>query len=192
MISIIDKNTALVLIDLQKGVVQLPVAHAIDKVLENSAKLVATFRTAKLPVVIVNVNPINSPAFKTRNERKQTGGAAPAADFLDIVPEIKVEEGDIRITKTTWDAFYNTALHEELQEKGVTQIVLAGVATSIGVEGTARSANQRAYNIAFASDAMTDMFTDAHENSLKYIFPRIGEVGITDEIVEQLARSLSK
>lgn len=186
MITEIDKNTALVLIDLQMLIVQLPLAHPIENVLENSAKLVAAFREAKLPVVIVNVNPSGSAASKTRKDNAPRGGAAPAADWLDITPEIKVEAEDIRITKTTWGAFYQTALHDELQKKGITQIVLAGVATSIGVEGTARSANELGYNIAFASDGMTDMFADAHENSFKYIFPRLGEVGTTAEIIAKM------
>lgn len=192
MITTIDKNTALVLIDLQKMIVQLPVAHPVDSILKNSAKLVAAFREAKLPVAVVNVNPIGSVAFSTRKNSNPAARAALPDDFLDIDPEIIVEEGDIRITKKTWNAFYQTALHNELQKRGITQIVLAGIATSIGVEGTARAANEFGYNIAFASDAMTDMFADAHDNSFKYIFPRIGEVGTTEEIVGKLGGLDSK
>ncbi|MGI4805729.1 MAG: isochorismatase family protein, partial [Janthinobacterium lividum] len=81
---------------------------------------------------------------------------------------------------------YRTVLDEELKKRNITQIVLAGVATSIGIEGTARAANERGYNIAFAQDAMTDRIAEAHENSLKYIFPRIGEIGDTMEIIKKL------
>ncbi|SDE69742.1 Nicotinamidase-related amidase [Mucilaginibacter pineti] len=186
MITTIDKNTALVLIDLQMMIVQLNVAHPIAGVIAKSAKLVTAFRKAGLPVVLVNVNPIGSAASKTRKDSNPTGGAAPKADWLDITPEIAVEADDIRITKTTWGAFYETALHDELQKRGITQIVLAGVATSIGVESTARQANERGYNIAFASDAVTDLFMDAHINSLKYILPRLGEIGTADEIIAKM------
>ena len=82
MITTLDKNIALVLIDLQKSIVQLPVAHPIDKVLENSARLLAAFREAKQPVVMVNVNPAGSAAFKTRRDSNPTGGSVPGADFL--------------------------------------------------------------------------------------------------------------
>jgi nicotinamidase-related amidase len=68
----------------------------------------------------------------------------------------------------------------------VTNIVLCGVATSIGVESTARDAWERSYNLAFALDAMTDLNADAHERALKIIFPRIGELGTTDEILGKL------
>jgi nicotinamidase-related amidase len=185
MITSIDKNTALVLIDLQKGITQLPVAHPVDDLLLNAANLVAAFRKANLPVVIVTLSLAGSPAFKTRKDAVP-GGTAPAADFMEVAPQIKVSEGDILITKKQWGAFYGTDLHGELQKRNITQIVLAGIATSIGVEATARSANEFGYNIAFASDAMSDLFAEAHAHSFKYIFPRLGEVGTTNDIIAKL------
>jgi nicotinamidase-related amidase len=186
MITSLDKNTALVLIDLQNMVVKMAAEQLIDPVIRNSAKLLAAFRKAKLPVVIVNVNPVGSAASKTRKDTNRSVNGPLPDNALNIIPEIKAEEGDILITKETWNAFYNTKLHTELQHKGITGIILAGVSTSIGVEGTARSANEYGYHIAFASDAMTDLFPEAHAHSFKYIFPRLGEVGTTDEIIAKL------
>ncbi|MDR3679271.1 MAG: isochorismatase family protein [Flavipsychrobacter sp.] len=186
MITTLDKNTALVLIDLQNGIVNLPLAKPAHEIVANAVKLVAAFRKAGLPIVIVNVNPAGSAGSKTRKDAKQPAGGELPAEWFEIVPQIKTEPGDIFITKRTWGAFYDTELHEELQKRGVTGIVLAGIATSIGVEGTARGAFERGYNIAIAKDAITDMFADAHEHSLKYIFPRVGEVGDTDNIIEKL------
>ncbi|MES2275583.1 MAG: isochorismatase family protein [Bacteroidota bacterium] len=185
MITSIDTKTALVLIDLQKGIVGYPTIHPMAGVLENAAKLIAAFRKANLPVVIVNVNAAGAKWTRSRKDARQPIGAY-KDDFLEITHEIVTEPGDIFITKHTWGAFFETPLHDELQQRGITGIVMAGVATSIGVEGTARQASERAYNITFAADAMTDMVATAHENSLKVIFPRIGEVGLTDEIIEKL------
>jgi nicotinamidase-related amidase len=184
MVTSLDKNTALVLIDLQKGIVQYPVAHPITQVLANAAKLVAAFRKANLPVVVVNV----SPAGKWLNSRKDAKQVTftPDADWLEIAPEIKTEPTDIFITKSTWSAFFETGINEELKSRNVTGIVLAGVSTSIGVEATARDASRLNYNISFASDAMTDMIADAHVHSQKIIFPRLGEVDTTDKIIEVL------
>jgi nicotinamidase-related amidase len=112
--------------------------------------------------------------------------ALPVTGFLDIADDIKTQSTDIFITKKTWNAFYNTPLHDELQRLKVTGIVLCGVATSIGVEGTARAASELGYNISFATDAMTDSKAEAHENSLRNIFPRIGELGTTSDIIEKL------
>ena len=187
MITALDKNTALVLIDLQHMVVGLPLAHPVKGILDNSAKLVAAFREAGQPIVIVNVNPSGAAWLKSRKE--PSSGPAPVfnADWLDIVPEIKTEPGDIFITKHTWGAFFETALHDELKKREVTGIVLAGISTSIGVEGTARQASELGYNITFAIDAVTDMVLSAHENSIKTIFPRMGETGTTAAVIAQLA-----
>ncbi len=186
MVTVLDKNTALVLIDLQKGIVQLSVAKPISEILANAARLVEAFRNAGLPIVIVNVNSIGRPWTQLRKDANPTQRFNITDDWFEIVPEIKTQPNDIFITKHTWGAFFETDLYEELQKRNVTGIVLAGVATSIGVEGTARHASERGYNITFAKDAMTDMFADAHEHSLKYIFPRIGEVDDTDKIIEKL------
>jgi nicotinamidase-related amidase len=186
MITALDKITALVLIDLQKGITGNALAKPIDEILENSAKLVAAFRKASLPIVIVNVNPAGAKWLSARKEPSTRPNRPFDADSLQIVPEIKTEPSDIFITKHTWGAFFETSLHEELQKRNVTGIILGGVSTSIGVEGTARQASEFGYNITFAKDAMTDMFTDAHEHSLKYIFPRIGEIDDTEKIIEKL------
>lgn len=199
MITAIDAKTALVLIDLQKGIISLPVTHPIDSVIEKSSALVAAFRSKNLPVVIVNVNPLGAKWTQTRVESStapkgeeaiaQARAMMEQNGFFDIIPQIETQADDIFITKNTWNAFYNTALHDSLQKLGVTGIVLAGVATSIGVEGTARAASEFGYNITFAHDAMTDMKLDAHDNSLKNIFPRIGEVDSTEAIINMLANN---
>jgi nicotinamidase-related amidase len=104
-------------------------------------------------------------------------------EMLEIVPQLDARPADIYITKHSWGAFFETALHKELKKRNVTQIVICGVSTSIGVEGTSRQASELGYNIAFATDAMTDMVPESHERSVKYIFPRIGELDTTDKIL---------
>jgi nicotinamidase-related amidase len=190
MVTELDKNTALVLIDLQKGIVQYSFAKPVGDILSNAAGLVAAFRKANLPVVVVNVNPAGAAHTKTRKDAQPRSGVAFTEESLEIVPEINTQQGDIFVTKHTWSAFYETALDDELKKRKITGIVLAGIATSIGVEGTARSASERGYNITFASDAMTDMVPDAHDNSLKYIFPRLGEIDSTDKIIEKLSHQV--
>jgi len=196
MITAIDAKTALVLIDLQKGIMGLPTAHPTEQILEKSLELIEAFRSKNLPIVFVNVNPLGAKWTQARVEQstapkgeeaiEQARVAMKQSGFFDLVTELNVQPDDILITKNTWNAFYNTELHEKLQKLGITNIVLAGVATSIGVEGTARNASEHGYNITFAQDAMTDMHLSAHENSLKSIFPRIGEVDYTAAIIAML------
>lgn len=186
MITELDKKTALILIDLQKGIVGFSLAHPVEGVLANAAKLVEAFRKAGQPIVFVNVNPAGAKWTTSRKDPAPASNMVFKEDWTEIVAEINPQPNDIYITKHTWGAFFETALDEELKKRDVTCIVIGGISTSIGVEGTARQASERGYNIIFATDAMTDMIANAHENSLKSIFPRIGETGTTMEVISKL------
>lgn len=202
MITTIDKNTALVLIDLQKGLVKNKMAHPLKTVLLKASMLVDVFRAQNLPIVVVHVNPFDAPWTKTRVEvsnmpqnmvlKSIVKIAMPVMGFTDIVPEIEVRPEDIVIEKKSWNAFFQTSLDKELKKRKITQIVLAGISTSIGVEGTARAASELGYNLIFATDAMTDRVKEAHTNSLLNIFPRLGELGTVMEITRKLSTVISK
>ncbi|ARU48537.1 isochorismatase family protein [Sulfurospirillum diekertiae] len=187
MITALDKHTALILIDLQEGIVHVPRIHPREELLAKVKDLIHAFRIASLPIVIVNVDPTNAPWTKSRKENTtQHASLTLSADFTKIVEEIHTKPEDILITKQTWNAFYNTPLQDALQKRNITGIVLAGIATSIGVEGTARAASELGYNISFAIDAMSDSILEAHQHSINTIFPRIGEIGDTDHIITAL------
>lgn len=181
-ITTIDPRTALIVVDLQQGVVGLPAAaHSMETVIQNSVKLVSTFRELGLPVVLVNVT--GAPAGRT--ERTGGGGARP--DGWDIlIPQLGQQPSDHLVTKQTRGAFTGTDLEEYLRGQGVTQVVITGVATGSGVESTARHAHELGFNVTLATDAMTDMSAEVHENSVLRIFPGIGETGTTAEILETL------
>ncbi len=180
-ITTLDHQTALIVIDLQKGIVSFPVAHPIDGVIAASARLAEAFRRHNLPVVLVNV----TGGAPGRNEQPRPTGNFPEG-FADLIPELNAQASDHRITKRTWGAFTGTGLEAWLRDGGVTQVVLCGVATSIGVESTARFAQEAGFNVTFAVDAMTDMVAEAHANSVTRIFPRLGETGTTDDIIAKL------
>lgn len=179
----LDPKTALIVIDLQKGIVALPIAHAADGIVQRADELAAAFRQHHLPVVLVNV----ADGAPGRTEQKRRNLSEMPAGWTELVPELKRQPSDIIVTKRTWGAFSYTDLHAQLQKAGVTQIVLCGIATSAGVESTARQAHELGYHVTFAADAMTDMNADAHHNSVTRIFPRIGEPGSTAEVIALLA-----
>jgi nicotinamidase-related amidase len=177
----LDSKTALIVIDLQKGIVGLPAVHPIAGVLANASALAAAFRRHGLPVVLVNV----AGGAPGRTERAPMRSAMPP-DWTELAPELNVQPADHKITKLTWGAFANTDLDALLKELGVTQVVLAGVATSIGVESTAREAYALGFNVTIAVDAVTDLDAGAHENSVARIFPRLGETGESAAILALL------
>lgn len=186
MVTSLDKKTALVLIDLQKGIVRFPVIKPVDEILAKAAALVSAFRKANLPIVHVNVDPTQSLLNNKRTDANAKFTSFPD-EWFEITPEIETIEDDIFITKNAWNAFTNPKLDSELKKRGITGVILAGISTSVGVEGTARAASELGYNITFAQDATTDTNADAYEHSVKRIFPRLGEVGDTDRIIEVLA-----
>lgn len=181
-LSTLDPKTALIVIDLQNGIVAQPCAHPMDAVVANAVELLRSFRAARLPVVLVNV----AGGAPGRTEQKRTLQDLPA-DWAELLPQLGNGPDDHRVTKRTWGAFTGTDLADHLRRNGVTQVVLAGVATSIGVESTARQAHELGFNVALAVDAMTDMRAEAHENSVARIFPRLGETARSADIVALLA-----
>ena len=177
----LDPKTALIVIDLQKGIVSFPTVHSVEGIIKNAAALAGVFRNLGLPVVLVNVDGV-APG---RAEQARRIADFPAG-WTDLLPELNQQPEDHLVTKRTWGAFTNTGLEEYLRSKGVTQVVLAGISTSAGVESTARHAHEHGFNITLAIDAMTDMSPDAHDNSVTRIFPRLGETGTTREIIDLL------
>lgn len=181
----LDPITALVVIDLQAGILASPKAHPVEPVVARSAALAEAFRRHDLPVVLVNV----SGGAPGRTEVQRPGGSVRPEGWDRLVPELGAQPGDHRVTKHSWGAFQGTGLDELLRGLGVTQVVVAGVATSVGVESTARQAYEHGYNVTLAVDAMTDMDLANHEHSIARVFPRLGETGTTQEILDLLAAS---
>jgi nicotinamidase-related amidase len=179
----LDPATALVVIDLQKGIVSLATAHPSSQVIQRARELADAFRRHGLPVVLVNV----TGGAPGRVEQRRSSDRP--ADWAELVPELGRAPTDHTVTKRTWGAFTNTDLAEYLRSRNVTQIVLAGISTSIGVESTARFAFELGFNVTLAVDAMTDANADAHANSVSRIFPRLGETGTTREIIDLLDRT---
>ena len=178
----LDPKTALLVIDLQKGIVGLPTAHPTDKVVKLARQAIDAFRRHHLPIVLVNV----AGGAPGRTDSQPPNLADFPPNWIDLVPELNRQPADHVVTKHTWGAFTNTGLDEHLKKLGVTQVVILGVATSIGVESTARHANENGFHVTLAIDAMTDMNADAHTNSITRIFPRLGETGTTQEIIDLL------
>jgi nicotinamidase-related amidase len=188
-VSIEKSKTALVVIDLQKGIVGRPtVPYTAEAVVANAAALAAAFRANGMPVFLVRVTP--SPDWKDAL-RPLADAAMPAQtpppDWAEIVPEMGPKQGDFVITKRQWGAFYGTDLDLQLRRRGLTAIVLCGIATEVGVESTARDAYERGYQQVFVRDAMAGLNAESHANAIERIFPRIGRVRGTKEIIAALA-----
>jgi nicotinamidase-related amidase len=192
-VTTLDPDTALVVIDLQNGIVGNPglAPYPAAEVVERAARLADAFRERSLPVVLVRVTAAADGADGTPG-RIDGPARAPRVwpEGWDVlVDELAGRPEDIVVTKRNWGAFYGTDLDLQLRRRGITQIVLAGIATSIGVESSARAAHEHGYHVTLATDAMSDLEAETHRNSVERIFPRLGETGTTDEILEVLAKT---
>lgn len=149
------RSTALVLIDLQKGIV---------------ARQTAPYPAAEFAVI------------RREHDAPAASGPAPP-DFGEIVKELGPKEGDLVITKRQWGAFYGTELDLQLRRRKLDTILLGGISTNFGVESTGRAAWEQAYQVVFVEDAMAGLTVEAHQFAVKTIFPRIGRVRSTEQVL---------
>jgi nicotinamidase-related amidase len=180
----LDPNTALIVVDLEKGIVTGDFLHPIAELIDRTRALLTIFRAKKLPVVLVNV----AGRAPGRTEQGARSSMSFPEGWTDLLPELDQQPNDLLVTKRSWGAFATTDLEQQLKARGVTQVVVTGVATSVGVEATARQAYEQGFNVTLATDAMTDAREEAHRYSITNVFPRLGESGPTAEIISLLER----
>jgi nicotinamidase-related amidase len=179
----LDPKNALLVVDLQKGIINSPFVHPIAAVIENNQALLNDFRQHDLPVALKNVT--GGEQGRTEQPRRQSSTLPEG--FADLIPELDRQSSDIVVTKQTWGAFASTNLEAQLKAEGVTQVVITGAATGTGVKATARQAYEAGFNVTLVLDAMTDARPEAHEYSLANVFPRLEETGSTQDILDLLS-----
>ena len=180
-------TTALVVIDLQKGIGAQPaVPYTAQEVIRNAARLVKAFRKNRMPVFLVHVVTAPETMLKVESDQSfaRTGPMPP--DWSEFVPEIAPVPSDIVISKKQWGAFYGTDLELQLRRRGMDTIVLCGISTDMGVESTARFAYEYGFQQVFCEDAMSSRSAEQHHAAVTFIFPRMGRVRKTDEILKAI------
>jgi nicotinamidase-related amidase len=185
------RHTAVILIDLQQGILGNPLApYGAKDVVRNGAALGQACVAAGGMLIPVHV------AFSADGSdrlRQPVDVAAPIPaggpppGWSDLVPEIAALPATFRITKRQWSAFFGTELDLQLRRRGITTIVLGGVATNFGVESTARDAWQHNYAVVIAEDACTSQAAELHHMAITKILPRVSRVRSTAEIVADFA-----
>ncbi|KQN52385.1 hydrolase [Serratia sp. Leaf50] len=183
------KTTALVVIDLQKGI--LPYAggpHSAQQVLDKATELKTRFNTLGAPVFMVRVG---WSATFDEALKQPVDASAPAASLPDnwweFPEQLNVTDKDLQVVKRQWGAFYGTDLELQLRRRGIKTVVLCGISTNIGVESTARNAWELGFELVIAEDACSAHNNDHHQSSVQFIFPRISRVRSTEEILAAIA-----
>lgn len=188
MLALPASTTALILIDLQNGIVSTPAEpYSGPDVLARGRLLAQRFRAAGAPVILVNVafSADRGDALKAPVDQpmRMPPGGFPEG-WADLAEGL-AEPSDLRVTKHQWGAFYGTELDLQLRRRGITTVVIGGIATNIGVESTARAAHEHGYAVVLAEDACTGRAADMHAFAFKRIFPLLARVTKTDDIALQ-------
>jgi nicotinamidase-related amidase len=188
-LTLCPKSTALVLIDLQKWITGFPVEpHSSVVVIKNASVLVNQFRELNAPVFLVRVAfPAGAAALNLITDAPAPLPASEPEGWYELA--VKPLENDILILKRQWGAFYGTELDLQLRRRHVDTLVIGGIATNFGVESTARAAYELGYQLVLAEDAMSGLSKGSHEFAIQNIFPRLGRVRTTVEIVKAMRES---
>ena len=183
----LDPDTALIVVDLQKGMAVACQPSTRSKAPSWGKPGAGAGRRLSRTRAARGANNVAGGA-PGRTVRTAAPARFPRQDgWTDLkVPELNRQPSDIVVTKRTWGAFASTDLEAKLKARDVTQVVIAGVATGTGVESTARQAYEQGFNVTLALDAITDMRAEAHDYSLKNVFPRLGETGSAEQIIALL------
>ena len=154
----------------------------------HAAAIAVVLRAAGGTVVLVRVTPSadGKDALRPRTDTLAWQPGPRPPDWAEIVPELDPEPGDLVITKRQWCAFYGTELDLQLRRRGIATILLAGISTNVGVQSTARDAYERGYEQVFVEDAMATGSPDEHAHRVRTVFPRIGRVRLTAEVLAAL------
>jgi len=179
----IPATSALLVVDLQHGTTSAPSAHPIDEIVARAARLTDAWRRTDRTVVLASVD--GTPPGRTTY---QDGAQNWPEPFATVRPELGSDRDDVRVVRRSWSALAGTGLHEELAARGVQQVVVVGLATSFGVESTARASYDLGYDVVVVSDAVTDRSREAHDHVLSRVVPALGRVATTDEVLALVDR----
>jgi nicotinamidase-related amidase len=181
------KKTALVLIDLQNGIVALPTQpHSPQDVMRNARRLAEKFRAKGGTVVYVNVDMKNFLALPVDTPMREPNAPPPPASASELAPDSGFQSGDLLVTKRHWGAFAGTDLEKQLRNRGIDTVVLGGIATNMGVESTARQGTGLGFAFVVVEDASSTFDNEMHRFAFEKIFARLGRVRSTDEVIQAL------
>jgi nicotinamidase-related amidase len=181
-------RTALVIIDLQRGIVAIPVApHSSTEVVKNSAELARKFREKGGTVVYVRVNMNDVLRLPVDSPMRDPTAPPPPASASELLPEAGYQPGDLLITKRHWGAFAGTELEQELRRRGIDTVVVTGISTNAGVESTARQGTGLGFAFVVVEDACSSRDAADHRFAFERIFPRIARVRSTADVLASLA-----
>ena len=190
MLALNPRTTAIVIVDLQHGICSLPLQpHAASDVVDRSVSLASALAAAGGTVVLVNVDYSEGYADRPNGPVDAPLALPPAGlpgGWAELVPEVRDLPAQVRVTKRQHSAFFGTELDLQLRRRKIDTVVVVGLATNFGVEGTARDAYNLDYAVIVAADACSSTGPGLHDFAIRAILPRIARVRDVAEIAAAL------
>jgi ureidoacrylate peracid hydrolase len=196
-IEVNPKDTAILVIDLQKGFVnegafcEVPAAR---KMLPRLQRLLDVCKKQSIPVIYTRMSHqfIRSTVYPDLwpNHFKPDGTPilVPGSKEFELIEELKVEEGDILLDKDRYSAFFGTPLDLILKEKGVKTLIVTGLASNVCCESTAREAFFLNYRVIFVDDLNVTLNDEMHRWAVENIRLVFGYVLSSDELIAKLQK----
>lgn len=184
---------ALVIWDMQYGIASR--AFNFGEIVQKIRGLRDSFHGLRLPVIYSQhtalpyeyLSAANIAFFKKRGLDPKSRIMKEGSREWQIVEELLPAEEDLILRKHTASFFVGTMLDQMLHNRGIETIVLAGVSTEAGIEGTARHASYLGYRPIIVEDGVGSFDREAHERAL-WLMRKMFDVRPTEEVVESVRR----
>ncbi|MCL5976135.1 MAG: cysteine hydrolase [Candidatus Parvarchaeota archaeon] len=179
------EHTALIVWDVQKMLVNN--IYNKEEFLKNINELIESARTKGMPIFFTRITPLpkefESPARKYSSSKMKFNLSQLPKEMFDLAIEPKSNE--IVINKNTASIFIGTNFELMCRNAGIETLIIAGIATEIGVESTARDAANRGFYVVVDSNASSSSDKEAHERSLENM-KKLFDVLSTEDIIKAL------
>ncbi|MCL4375929.1 cysteine hydrolase [Candidatus Parvarchaeota archaeon] len=179
------EHTALIVWDVQKMLVNN--IYNKEEFLKNMNKLIDAARSKGMPIFFTKITPLpkefESPARKYSSSKMKFNMSQLPKEMFDLAIEPK--DNEIVINKNTASIFIGTNFELMCRNAGIESLVIAGIATEIGVESTARDAANRGFYVVVDSDASSSSDKEAHERSIQNM-KKLFDVLPTEDIIKAL------
>lgn len=186
-----ERQTAITVVDVQNDFFSDPeMAQDKDRLVERINELTQVARSNGVPIIWVRQEFKDdlSDAYlgMRRGNVRTTIEGEPGSQLL---PDLQVDDTDNHITKKRYSAFFNTELHEYLDEKGVKELIVAGVKTHSCVRMTVIDAYQRDYDVILATDCLAQVGDEHDQITIKFLSKHMAKSMTNDEILKFITGS---
>jgi len=169
---------------------------SVDSVLANTVAFITAMADSGVtmiatPIVLTADYRAMANPVGILNTMKEAGAFTEGSVGAKTIPEILAFGDRIQYVtgKVGFNAFANTALADVLQDKGITDVLVAGQVTSLCIDSTGRAAYERGYDVTILADCTSSRTTTEHDFFCDVVFPLYGRAKTSADVLSELMES---